>query len=137
MTIAKGVIAQTLQINPDRIRDFQQNGNVIRVFLSDPQEILNLNVDKCKPLDEKEQEVKPNQKTNPKSQQTGWGRVLVVLGAIVALNGFGMDTTVSTEIGYVHNVGLMQEQNKKIQLGGIMFIAGIVLCCLGGKSKPQ
>jgi hypothetical protein len=63
------------------------------------------------------------------------GAILAILGAIVAFNGFQMDTTVSSEFGSVHNIGLMQEQNKQLQLGGIVFIAGVVLYCLGGKSN--
>lgn len=129
MTITKDVIAQAIQINPDRIRDFYQNGNVIHVFLTDSQEVLTVNIDKCKLSTEKDKQSKQT------SQRRSWGVVLVVVGAISTLSAFGMDTTVSTEYSSVHNIGLIQKQNKNIQLGGIIFIAGIVLCCLGNKNN--
>ncbi|MBW4524102.1 MAG: hypothetical protein KME18_02745 [Phormidium tanganyikae FI6-MK23] len=127
MTVTKDVIAKALQISPARIKEFHQSKNVIRVFLTDSQEVLNLNVDKCKPFIEQEQTVKPNTKKKT------WGVVLVIFGALVTVSAFHMDTTVSTKYGSVHNIGLMQKQNNNIQLGGIIFVAGIILCCLGEK----
>lgn len=42
-----------------------------------------------------------------------------------------MDTTVSTDSGFrVNNIGLINEQNKQIQIGGIALITGAILYVL-------
>lgn len=66
----------------------------------------------------------------------GIGITLIVIGALVTINGCTMDTTVSTGFGQrVHNIGLMNEQNQQTQLGGVAFIANVVLYCLDKKNS--
>lgn len=59
----------------------------------------------------------------------------MIVGAIIILNGCTTNTTVSTSYGSVHNIGLINEQNKQLQLGGMAFIAGIILYCLDRKES--
>ncbi|WP_415354633.1 hypothetical protein [Leptolyngbya sp. FACHB-1624] len=85
MTITRDVIAQVIQVNPERIREFYQNGNAIRVFLTDSQEVLTVNLDKCKPF------IEENQGAIPKPQKEGtsitsWTITKGILGAIAILS---------------------------------------------------
>ena len=54
-------------------------------------------------------------------------RMLLAFSAVMIYMAMTMDTTVSTGYGYVHNIGLQSEQTNMLILGGIGFIAGIVL----------
>ncbi|MBW4539738.1 MAG: hypothetical protein KME43_11430 [Myxacorys chilensis ATA2-1-KO14] len=63
--------------------------------------------------------------------QNSLGTIVAAIGVVVAFHGFQMDTTVSSGFGSVHNIGLIQEQNKQIQLGGAIFIGGILIHYLG------
>lgn len=53
--------------------------------------------------------------------------VLMAIGGIIIIHGCVMDTTILTSSGSVHNIGFINEQNKQIQIGGIFFLAGIIL----------
>ncbi|MBN8563427.1 MAG: hypothetical protein J0L70_23095 [Leptolyngbya sp. UWPOB_LEPTO1] len=86
MTITKEDIAQAIQINPDRIRDFYQNGNVIRVFLTDTQEVLTVNLDKCQPFIEKNQAATPRPRQEEGAIITSWTITKGILGAIAILS---------------------------------------------------
>ena len=54
-------------------------------------------------------------------------RMLLAFSAVMIYMAMTMDTTVSTGYGYVHNIGLQSEQTNMLILGGIGFIAGIIL----------
>lgn len=55
------------------------------------------------------------------------GRFFLVLGIIFLLIGFFTNTTVSTSLGEVHNLGLMNEKQNYIILGGFLLLAGVIL----------
>lgn len=65
------------------------------------------------------------------------GKVLMVVGALITMSGCSMDTTVATGSGHVYNIGLINEQNQRTQLGGITFVAGVILYCLDGKNSDS
>jgi len=53
---------------------------------------------------------------------------LLILGVLLILIAFSMDTTVSGLGGQrYHNIGLQGQQQMLLILGGVMFLAGIVL----------
>lgn len=54
-------------------------------------------------------------------------RMLLAFSAVMIYMAMTMDTTVSTGYGYVHNIGLQSEQTNMLILGGIGFIAGVIL----------
>lgn len=54
-------------------------------------------------------------------------RALVLLGVAIALIAFNMDTTVGTNAGRVHNIGLQSQQQMLLILGGIAILAGVIL----------
>ncbi|MEI8363487.1 MAG: hypothetical protein WCG35_09755 [Betaproteobacteria bacterium] len=54
-------------------------------------------------------------------------RMLLAFSAVMIYIAMTMDTTVSSGYGYVHNIGLQSEQTNMLILGGIGFIAGIIL----------
>tara|TARA_R100000935_G_scaffold42629_1_gene64628 strand:+ start:1010 stop:1750 length:741 start_codon:yes stop_codon:yes gene_type:complete len=55
------------------------------------------------------------------------GRFFLVLGIIFLLIGFFTNTTISTSLGEVHNLGLMNEKQNYIILGGFLLLAGVIL----------
>lgn len=57
-------------------------------------------------------------------------KVLIGFGIFLVLFSFGMDTTVSSGIGRIHNLGLQQDRQNLLILGCFMFLAGIVLYAL-------
>ena len=52
-----------------------------------------------------------------------------LLGLIIMLVGFALDTTVATDtdFGRVHNIGLMQQQRNTMMFGGLLFLGGILV----------
>lgn len=77
------------------------------------------------------------------------GTVLIVIGVIIIMFAFYSDTTVSVEkthfdkqygISYslperVNNIGLMNEKQNKIILGGIILLSGLILFVSSGFNK--
>lgn len=51
---------------------------------------------------------------------------LIGVGGALLVIAFFMDTTVSTRLGDVHNLGLISKQQNYIFLGGILLIAGVI-----------
>jgi hypothetical protein len=74
------------------------------------------------------------QTTNAQKMQ-GAGFALIALGIVWFLFAMAMDTTVSTRMGSVHNIGLMQSQKNHMMLGGLILAGGVVLSVIGGKKK--
>lgn len=77
-----------------------------------------------------------NQK-NSRGNQSNWGILLMIVGALIVLAGYSRETTVSTEIGQISNLSLMNAQSNQIQIGGICFISGILLYCLDNKKTSS
>lgn len=67
---------------------------------------------------------------NNTSAQKTIGLILIIVGAIISISGCAMDTTVSTSIGNVNNIGLLSEKNNRIQMGGMIFLGGVLLYAL-------
>lgn len=55
------------------------------------------------------------------------GTLTFFIALIVLGYGFTFDTTISTGLGRVHNIGLMNEKQNIIILGGALLIAGVLL----------
>lgn len=67
----------------------------------------------------------------------GLGILLVVVGVLALLIGFGSDTTVATDNGgRVHNIGLMNEKQNTILLGGVLSILGALFIGFSGRRAP-
>ena len=54
---------------------------------------------------------------------------LGLLGLVILFVGMASDTTVATgtSFGRVHNIGLMRQQENTMMLGGLLFVAGLVV----------
>ncbi|WP_229007891.1 hypothetical protein [Methylophilus sp. Leaf408] len=62
-------------------------------------------------------------------------KLLIFLGIALVAIAFFMDTSVSSRYGRVHNIGLVSQQQNLLILGGIAFLAGIILIATNSKPK--
>ncbi|MDP5016854.1 MAG: hypothetical protein NWQ43_06050 [Dolichospermum sp.] len=75
----------------------------------------------------------PKSNENTRGNQSGFGILLMIIGGMILISGYMKDTSISTRYGSVSNISLMNEQQNQIQIGGISFIAGVLLYCLDKK----
>lgn len=64
-----------------------------------------------------------------------YGIALLFVGALALLIGFNMDTTVYSDGGRVHNIGLLNERQNIIIFAGIMTVIGAVFLGLASKNN--
>lgn len=64
-----------------------------------------------------------------------YGIALLVVGALAFLIGFNMVTTVYSDGGRVHNIGLLNERQNIIIFAGIMTVIGAVFLGLASKNN--
>lgn len=132
MHLERITIARLLETTPSNIRGMHQNQGIIYVKLWNTKAEEGIPIQKYN--DFLEEQAKQHSKSG-KGGTKGVSITLMIIGALVMITGWTMDTTVSTSFGQrVHNVGLMNEQNQRTQLGGIVFIAGVVLYSLDKRS---
>lgn len=141
MYIDRIVIARLLKTRSGNVRRARQIEAEIHVKLWDSKDPVVILVRRYNdfleeqwkqhhPGEQRKQHHKPN--TGGKREI---GKVLMVVGALITMSGCSMDTTVPAGFGQsVHNIGLINEQNQRTQLGGIAFVAGVILYCLDGKN---
>lgn len=68
----------------------------------------------------------------------GWGKALLIIGAIVIFVSLGMDTSVPTDSGRrVHNLGLMRDQSNYMTIGALMAGAGLLMLLFGAKGQAS
>lgn len=65
------------------------------------------------------------------------GRILIIFGGLLLLLGLFTDTTVSSPIGDVHNLGLIAQKQNSLILGGIMLVGGMILKAYSQKSSSN
>ncbi|MEB3843542.1 hypothetical protein AAH995_04275 [Pseudomonas putida] len=66
------------------------------------------------------------------------GKFMLVLGVIVVVFAISMDVSVSTGSGRVNNIGLMAQRQNYTLIGGMLFIAGLLVVIFAGrKPAPQ
>lgn len=64
------------------------------------------------------------------------GIAFMVIAALVLVTGFNIDTSVATGYGSrVNNIGLMNQKQNVIILGGVLLIAGALLLGLSGSGS--
>lgn len=64
------------------------------------------------------------------------GIIAIVVGIIVIISALSMDVSVVTGMGgRVNNLGLMADRQNYTILGGLFFIAGILMAIFGGRSQ--
>ena len=70
---------------------------------------------------------------------TGWGKTILIGGALLLLSSLGMETSVDTNgsFGRVNNIGLMQDQQNFILISCVMILAGLVMTTLGGRGSDN
>jgi hypothetical protein len=139
MYIERIILAQLLETKPSNIRKTHQVEEKINVQLWSSKEPIivdaqqyEMYVKALRSKDATSSELLKNQnkiqsKGNSGGTKKGIGLLLMIAGAIIGLNGYMMNTTVSTDYGSVNNIGLMNEQQKHLLVGGIAFIAGVIL----------
>lgn len=65
-------------------------------------------------------------------------KALVIVGAILVLIAFSMDTTVNSGYGRVHNIGLQGYQQMLLILGCVVALAGVmVFAVIKLKQTPE
>lgn len=61
-------------------------------------------------------------------------KILIFFGIALIVIAFVMDTSVSSGYGRVHNIGLVSQQQNLLLIGGVSFLAGIILIATNQKS---
>lgn len=65
-----------------------------------------------------------------------FGILLCISAAFALVLGFSIDTSVATDLGQrVHNIGLMNQKQNIITLGGALLVAGALLLALSSRSN--
>jgi hypothetical protein len=131
MYIDRVAVARLLETKPSNIRKTQLIDERIQIQLWDSKDFVFVTLQQYK--DCYRTASKLAQAINGNNKK-GIGTFLMVIGAIIAINGYFMDTSVSTSYGYISNLDLISKQNKQIQFGGLAFIAGAILYTLDKKS---
>jgi len=64
---------------------------------------------------------------------------IALIGAAIAVYALNMDTSVSSELGPVNNVGLMSDRQDYLIFGGVAVLAGILIAAFnrGGAAQPK
>ncbi|BDA76003.1 hypothetical protein CAL7716_101690 (plasmid) [Calothrix sp. PCC 7716] len=140
MYIDRRAVALILKVKIGNIRKVNKIEENICVQLWDSKEKVTISVQEYKQFIA---ELKANPKLavsispqegaatpNNTSTQRTIGIILIIIGAIIGINGCTMDTTVSTSFGSVNNIGLLSEKNNRIQTGGMIFLGGVLLYAL-------
>ena len=65
------------------------------------------------------------------------GKPLAIIGALLLLYAFSMDTTVSSGYGRVHNIGLMSSQQNYLLLGALLTLVGIGMALSKSKEGQE
>jgi hypothetical protein len=65
----------------------------------------------------------------------GFGWLLLIGGAIFLFLALSMDTSVSTVMGPVNNLGLMNQKQTYTIAAGVVIIAGLLMALLGSSAK--
>src|SRR6185437_15968929 len=63
--------------------------------------------------------------------------LLIRCGLIILIFGFFKNTTVDTPLGQIHNIGLMQQSQNLMLIGGFMFLGGLLLKESSKDSSPE
>lgn len=58
---------------------------------------------------------------------TNGGVILLILAGVGGLLALGMDTSVSTSLGRVNNIGLMNQQQNYLIICGVIAVVGVVM----------
>jgi hypothetical protein len=134
MLVNYSLIARILETKLGDIKKAQKVGEEIHVQTWNSKQPIIIPVQEYKDFLGKD---KKRLLTSSDGNKKGIGSVLIALGVILVFHGCAMDTTVSTGYGSVHNVGLIEKQNQQVYLGGIAFLAGVILCGLGNRSNAS
>ena len=137
MYINRLIVASILGCNPSNIRKIRQENQIIKVDLWKPKGIAFIvNVTMQQYLDAKSSE---SWKQNQLSGQKKIGIFFGIIGSCMLISAMGIDTSVSTGYGIdrVQNIGLMQQQQQQTQIGGFIFLAGIILYALDRKEDQK
>jgi hypothetical protein len=130
MYIDRTAVARLLETKPSNIRKTQLIDERIQIQLWNSKDLVFVSLLQYK--DCYATRDKQSQAMNGDNKK-GIGTLLMVIGAIIAISGYFMDTSVPTRYGNVSNLDLISQQNKKIQFGGLAFIAGVILYSLDKK----
>lgn len=66
-----------------------------------------------------------------------WGVIILIAGAIGLVAALGMDTSVSTGVGRVNNLGLMRDQQNYILISALAIVVGLLLAIVGPRAPVQ
>ena len=65
----------------------------------------------------------------------GWGITLVVVGGIALLLALNMNTSVSTAVGSVQNIGLVADRPNYLLMAGLAILIGSLMAIFGGTKQ--
>lgn len=138
MWIDRVKIAKMIGTEAVNIRKTKEKGDDIIINLWDSPQTLSVKIEEYKNFapskvtEYNNNEANNLQRQSPKtSAKKKFGTILMLIGGFMIISGYMMDTSVSTGYGSsVSNLSLMNEQNKRIQIGGIALISGVILYAL-------
>ena len=99
MYIDRITLANLLGIKPSNIRKIRQVQEQINVQIWNSEEPIIIDTQQYKMYVE---ELREQNKANAGGAKKGIGVILMIVGAIIAINGYTMNTTVSTRYGRVN-----------------------------------
>lgn len=66
-----------------------------------------------------------------------WGGAILIAGIIGLVAALAMDTSVSTGLGRVNNLGLMQDQQNYIIITSVIILGGLVMMAIGWRGSAD
>jgi len=125
------ILSSILDTEQSNIRKIRHKDNVIEVILWDSGDTVMITTQQYQATKQnkslmRQLNTRELKKSNLSSQQV-IGSLLAIAGVFMLVVALNMDTTVSSSIGRVNNIGLMQQQNQMAIFGGIALLTGIVL----------
>ncbi len=130
MHIEYSTLAKLIGTNPSNIRKVDQTEEKILVQLWNSKEQVVVDIQQYKAYVENPKK----SKVSASEIRQSIGLVLMITAAFLGVNAYTMNNTIDGS-KTLSDPNLINEQNKRLQLGGIAFIAGAVFYCSNKKES--
>ena len=131
MHIEHSILAKLIGTNPSNIRKMDQTEEKILVQLWNSKEQVVVDIQQYKAYAKNH---KKNHKFSASDARQSIGLVLMIIAAFFGINAYAMNTTVDGS-KTLSDPNLMNEQNRKLQLGGIALVVGAIFYCSNKKEN--
>ncbi len=132
MHIEYSTLSKSIGTNPSNIRKMDQTEEKILVQLWNSKEQVVVDIQQYKVYLENSKKIV--KKVSASEVRQSIGLVLMIASAFLGINAYTMNNSVDGS-KTLSDPNLINEQNKKLQLGGIAFIAGAVFYCSNRKEN--